>query len=256
HWDGGWIDAQTSLQAGVEAKMTNFWTQIANNFKSYDNHVLFAGMNEIQDSTNANNPPTASECAVEKSYNQTFVNAVRATGGNNATRPLVVQAYQTNLDVAVSCNATLPTDSAANALIMEIHYYTPGDFTINTGAPWNTATTSVCEWGKEAETLTDTEGGNNSNSESYVDSEFAKMQTTFIDKGVPVIMGEYAAGIRSECTNADYLANVRYWDQYITQSAVAHGVVPIYWDTGSLFDRNTGAQLDPTTIGMIVKAAQ
>lgn len=243
HWDGGWIDAQSSLQAGVQAKMTNFWTQIANNFKSYDNHVLFAGMNEIQDSTNAYQPPKGTDCAVENSYNQTFVNAVRATGGNNATRPLVVQAYQTNVDVSVSCNATLPTDTASNALIMEIHYYDPYDFTINDKS-------NIWQWGSIATDSTATETWAN---ESYVDTEFQKLNDTFISKGIPVIMGEY--GAYNKPAYPGMSTYTQYWDKYVTHSAVQHGVVPIYWDTGGLFDRNTGAQLDSATISTIINAA-
>ncbi len=242
HWDGGWVDPQPSLQTGVQSKMTNFWTQIANNFKSYDNHVLFAGMNEIGNSKD--NKMSASDCAIEASYNQTFVNAVRATGGNNATRPLVVQGYYTNIDSTVQCNATLPTDAAPNALIMEVHYYDPYDFTLNNSS-------NIWQWGSIAKDSTATETWAN---ESYVDAEFQKLNDTFVSKGVPVIMGEYGAYNKSAYPGMS--TYTQYWDKYVTHSAVQHGVVPIYWDTGGLIDRNTGAQLDPTTISTIIKAAQ
>ena len=133
HWDGGWIQAAPAFQPTATARLTKFWTQIAAAFKDYDDHLLFAGTNEIN-VDGEYGQPTAGECTIQKGYNQTFVDAVRATSGKNATRPLVVQAYATNIDSSVGCNATLPTDPAKGRLIMEVHYYDPYDFTINGGS--------------------------------------------------------------------------------------------------------------------------
>lgn len=97
--------------------------------------------------------------------------------------------------------------------------------------------------------------------EAYVDSQFQKMKTRFIDQGVPVIMGEYGAILRTEYDASGTYR--KYWNQYITRSAYQRGVVPIYWDNGyrdnhqfGLFDRTTGAQAYPDVIREIVNAAQ
>jgi endoglucanase len=243
HWDGGWIQAKTSVQDAVNAKLNNFWTQIATAFQGYDDHVLFAGTNEIGVDGEFG-APTASECTVQNSYNQTFVKAVRATGGNNATRPLVVQAYQTNIDASVSCNSTLPTDTVAGRLIMEVHYYDPYDFTIN-------GNSNIWQWGSIATDASATETWAN---EVYTDGQFQKMKTSFIDKGVPVIMGEYGAYDKPAYPGMDKYRI--YWIKYVTHSAYSHGVVPMYWDTGDFFDRNTGAQKDPTAISTLIDAAK
>lgn len=90
HWDGGWMQPSFAQQAAVNSRLNKFWTQIGNTFKTYDDYLLFAGTNE----TNIEgvfSAPTAENCTVQKSFIQTFVNAVRATGGNNAQRHLVVQ---------------------------------------------------------------------------------------------------------------------------------------------------------------------
>jgi endoglucanase len=154
---------------------------------------------------------------------------------------------------AVSCNVTLPTDTAANRLMMEVHFYDPYDFTINTDV-----SNKIWQWGSIAIDPSVTETWAN---ESYVDAQFQKMKTTFIDKGVPVIMGEYAASLKSEYDASGTYR--KYWDQYITHSAFTHGMVPVYWDNGStsnyssgLFNRTTGTQAFPDVISAIINAAK
>jgi endoglucanase len=250
HWDGGWMQPTSAQQATVNTRITKFWTQIANNFKNYDDYLLFAGTNEVA-VEGVFSAPTAENCTAQNSFNQTFVNAVRATGGNNAKRHLVVQGYITNIDYTLSCNATLPTDSTANRLMMEVHYYDPFNFTINTDS-------SIWQWGSIATDASATETWAN---ESYTDAQFQKMKAAFIDKGVPVILGEYAASLRTEYDAAGTYR--RYWDAYITKSAYQHGLVPVYWDNGyttnhqsGLFDRATGAPAFPDVVTAIVDAAK
>lgn len=243
HWDGGWMNHTTyDQQAAINAKLTKFWTQIGTAFKDYDDTLLFAGSNEVGQE-NTSGPPTAEYASVQNSFNQTFVNAVRATGGNNSVRHLVVQGYFTNIDSTVASN-TIPADSAANRLFMEVHYYDPYDFTLN-------GSSTIWQWGKNA---TDPSAVETWANEPWVDAEFQKMKAGFVDKGVPVILGEYGAYAKSAYPGMD--AYCKYWDQYITQSAFRHGSVPIYWDTGGLIDRTTGSQRDPETINLIVNAAK
>lgn len=251
HYDGGWVQPTYAQQVDVNARLATFWTQIADEFRGYDNHLLFAGTNEIG-IDGVYSGPTAENCAVQNSFNQTFVNAVRATEGNNADRYLVVQGYSTNIDYTVSCNATLPTDTAQNKLMMEVHYYDPYNFTLNQNS-------NIWQWGSTATdpSLTEQSYGD----ETYTDAEFEKMKEMFVDKGIPVILGEYGAISKTEY---DPSGNYRtLWDQYITHSAYIHGLVPMYWDNGytgnyglGLFNRSTGAQVYPATVQAIVSAAQ
>ncbi|NVD73722.1 glycoside hydrolase family 5 protein [Duganella sp. BJB1802] len=243
HWDGGWMNHTTyDRQAAINAKLTRFWTQIASNFKNDDDTLLFAGSNEVgQDNTYG--APTAEYAAVQNSFNQTFVDAVRATGGNNALRHLVVQGYFTNIDNTVATN-TVPKDSVANRLFMEVHYYDPFHFTLDDKS-------KIWQWGAQATNPAAVEAWAN---EAWADAEFQKMKTAFGDKGVPVLLGEYGAGMKAAYPGMDVYRKA--WDRYITQSAFQHGLVPVYWDTGGMIDRKTGAQLDPDVIAMIVKATR
>ena len=79
HWDGGWLenDIPNGYNEGVDAQQRAIWTQIATTFRDYDEHLVFAGTNE----PNVND---ADDMATLLRYEQTFIVAVRATGGRNA----------------------------------------------------------------------------------------------------------------------------------------------------------------------------
>ncbi len=249
HWDGGWMQPTYAQQSTVNARIARFWTQIANNFKSQDDTLLFAGTNEVM-VTGDYGAPTVEYATVQNSFNQTFVNAVRATGGNNAARHLIVQGFNTNIEYTVS-DATVPADPVANRLMMEVHFYDPYDFTLN-------ASSNIWQWGATATDASATETWAN---ESHVDAEFQKMKVRYVDQGIPVVLGEFAAISRTSISGAE--AYRTKWDQYIAHSAFSHGAVPIYWDAGStanngsgLFNRNTAAQVYPSLISTIVNAAR
>ena len=235
HNDSGIIPDYAD-QASADAKLKSYWTQIANYFKGYDNHLLFAGTNEIA-MPNTYTTPTQENCTVQKGFNQTFVNAVRATGGNNASRTLVVQLYATNIDWGPdTCGeTTLPTDTIASRLMIEMHWYDPYDFTIN----GNNAT--IWQWGALANDLSAVETWGN---EAHSRTEFDKAQADFVSKGVPVIMGEFGAYPKTSGSGANNETYTNYWAQYNANAAVTRGIVPMWWDTGAMIDRNTGAVKD------------
>jgi len=249
HWDGGWMQPTYASQAAANARITKFWTQIANNFKNYDDTLLFAGLNEVMVDGDYNTP-TFEYYTVHNGFNQTFVNAVRATGGNNAVRHLVVQGFNTNIDHTYDFFA-VPNDSVANRLMVEVHYYGPFNFTINTDND------NIWQWGNIATSAANTETWAN---EAYVDAQLNKMKQRFTDGlGMPVLVGEYGAVAR---LNVDSAQRYRtYWDQYVTRAARQRGMVPVYWDNGyltdhamGLFNRSTGQQGWPDLISTIVNA--
>ena len=212
------------LQA-VNQKQNSYWTQIANTFKNYNEHVLFAGTNEVHADYNT---PTTENITVQQSYNQTFVNAVRATGGNNASRTLVVQTYNTNASFGLSYFSP-PSDSASNRLMVEIHFYDPYDFTINPSGPclaWGSPYPqySQCSWAQE----------------TYIDDLFSKVKNKWVNAGIPVMIGEYAAAQRTNLNEASRL----YWHEYVNRSAKVNGLKTFLWDTGNssgVINRSNGA---------------
>jgi aryl-phospho-beta-D-glucosidase BglC (GH1 family) len=93
HWDKGWLENRVNEanQAIVNQRQQAYWTQIANYFRDYDERLLFAGANEP-------NVHDAASMAVLMTYHQTFIDAVRATGGNNSSRTLIVQGPSTDIE--------------------------------------------------------------------------------------------------------------------------------------------------------------
>jgi endoglucanase len=227
HWDDGWLEEHPlySYQQAVNQKQNAYWTQIANYFKNYNEHLLFAGTNEVHANYNT---PTTENITVQQSYNQTFVNAVRATGGNNSSRTLVVQTYNTNPQFGLDY-FSLPSDSASSRLMVEIHFYDPYDFTINPTGPclaWGQPYPqySQCSWAQEP----------------YVDDLFSRVKNKWVGAGIPVMIGEYAAAQRSNLNEASRL----YWHEYVNRAAKVNGIKTFLWDTGNssgVFNRSNGA---------------
>ena len=247
HHHKGELDPVNRKAAAANAKLQALWTQVGNYFKDYDDHLLFAGTNEIHVDYGV---PSAENCSVQAGFNQTFVNAVRATGGNNATRTIISQGYNTHIDNSIgACGAKVPTDTTTGRLMMEFHYYDPWNFAGNDAS-------SIWQWGSIATDPAVTETWAN---EAYVEAQFDKLKTAYANKGIPIIIGEYGAISKTE-----YDAPMKYrnfWDNYITGAAIRHGFATYYWDNGypdnhqfGLFNRNTGAQYYPTTVNTIITA--
>ncbi|WP_457356597.1 cellulase family glycosylhydrolase [Roseateles sp. P5_D6] len=249
HHEGSWLIPTYAYQASANARLAKLWTQIANNFKNYDDYLLFAGTNEVMVSGDYG-PPTAEYQAVQNGFNQVFVDTVRATGGNNAKRHLVVQGFNTNIDSTYN-GFIKPNDSATNRMFLEVHYYDPYHFALD-------GSSNIWQWGATATNPAVTETWAN---EAYVDAQFQKMKSRFVDAGLPVLMGEYGAILKSEYDPAGTYRTA--WTKYVTKSAFQHGIVPVWWDNGydanhqfGLFNRYTGAQYFPDLIKAIVDNAK
>lgn len=253
HWDKGWLENRVNIanEEKVNERQYAYWTQIANYFKDYDEHLLFAGANEP-------NVDSAAQMDVLLNYHQTFINAVRATGGNNSSRTLIIQGPSTDIEKTNNLMNTLPADQIADRLMVEIHYYTPYQFTLMTqDASWGKI---FYYWGKDYHSKNDITRNASWREESDVEKYFGLMKTKFVDKGITVILGEYHAMKRKNLRGdnlALHLASVKYWHRYITGSAISHGLIPFYWDTNmGLFNRSTGAIVDRELLNAIMQGAE
>lgn len=246
HWDGGWLQPTYKAKSASEAKLRAFWQQLGATFKDYDSKLLFAGTNEVMVEGDYGTP-TKEYAEVQNGYNQLFVNTVREIGGKNENRFLVVQGFNTNIGHTVKFNSVMPKDTAKGRLAMEIHYYDPYNFTLNEKS-------DVWQWGKGA---TDPKVTDNWGGEAHCDAQFKLMKMNFVDKGIPVILGEYAAMDKPK-----FAGHKKYqmaWNRYVTLSATKHGAVPMLWDiglAGGLFNRTSGAVQHPEMVKAIVSAAK
>lgn len=254
HWDEGWMELNIdSYSPDVDRIQRELWTQIADRFKDYDKHLVFCGANEAGQDTQAS-------ADALKAYMQTFIDVVRASGSNNANRVLVVQSPGTDIDRAVKyCAGNLPKDKVSDRMMLEVHCYDPSDFTIlQNDGEWGANSKVRYFWGQDYHTGTDRDC--TWGEENHIDTQMQKLKANFVDKGIPVIIGEFGCGRRrsfmATIDEAKHRASRCYYHSYIVKSAKTNGAVPFLWDTpNEMFNRQTGAVIDPDNLAAIQQGA-
>ena len=204
------------------------WEQIAEAFRDYDDHLIFEALNEEGgwDSIwNRWGGTTGKEQAfgILNDINQSFVNTVRASGGNNEVRHLLISGYYTDIEATCDAYFKMPEDPAKRCAV-SVHYYTPAGFAIlEDDADWGKARST---WG--------------------TDADFAElirlldmMETTYIKNGIPVIIGEYGCPVKNK-----EIESVRLFLTSVCEEALKRDMCPILWDV-------TDAQYNRTTCQMI-----
>jgi endoglucanase len=226
--------------AAVRERFTKVWTQIAAHFAGFGEELLFESMNEIHDGYGT---PDPRHFTFVNELNQAFVDVVRKSGGNNAKRHLIVPGYNTNIDHTLK-GFTLPTDPTPKRLALSVHYYDPYLFALQAKTnTWGKGSPSPDDWGQE----------------DFVVTQFDKLKAAFIDRGVPVFLGEY--GATHQDAYADYQ---RYYVEYVTKAAIDRGILPVIWDNGGsgsggekfgLMNRATNGVLHPALLDALVRAS-
>ena len=254
--EGGWFQSNigTSVNSNIDNKMKTYWTQIANKFKNYNERLIFAGANEPGPNIDT---WTQQHVSTLMHYYQTFIDAVRSTGGNNETRTLIIQGLNTDIDKSVA-NApvsTFPKDKVTGYLMFEVHYYDPYQYTLMT---------SEQNWGASEPIMPQYYYGNYQKSSepkrnagynawagsidsklasiTHPQEQFAKMKTNYVDKDYPVIVGEFGANVRSpELSGSDLNLHKQgrvQWHKDVVSAAKQYGLTPILWDMGN--ESNSG----------------
>lgn len=251
HWDGGWLEQNCTAakKDSVNAMQKAFWEQIAKTMRDFDEHLMFASANE------PNTQSSPAQMDVLMSYHQTFVNAVRSTGGRNAYRSLVIQGD----NQLISVNA-FPTDPTPNRIMYEDHNYTPFQFCALDGdANWGKM---FYYWGAGHHSTIEPDRNPNWDCEENAQTlYFQGIKAKFIDKGIPVLMGEYGAYRRGGTAHvpkdlATHNDAVDYWITFTTKTAIANGLKPFFWDTGGALDRRNNIVLDQRTIASIIAGSK
>jgi endoglucanase len=244
--DNGWLSiGKASRNAAqrdqITAQYARVWQQIAAYFQNHGDWLIFEGFNELHDGNwqTCNDP---GQFIALNNWNQLFVNTVRSSGGNNESRFLMVNAYCADNRQALSSGFMFPGDTAQGKLILSFHYYAPYEFSIQG---------SRSAWGTEAE-------------RQKVESDFAPFKGAFIDKNIPVIIGECGAALQLYPDDSAKETQARQSRAgYITHvfgTAKKYGLVPVYWDNGSIrgsgekfgiFNRNTGEPNSPDSDALI-----
>ncbi len=216
HHDGGgdpkfgaWIieESQKDYNTFLK-KYKNIWKQIAERFKNYSDYLIFESMNEVGFDTLYNKNKADAYNLINK-INQDFVDIIRATGGNNAKRHLLIAGYYTDIERTCDSLYKMPDDKAGRC-ILSVHYYTPWDF-------------CTCDrkhtWGTNSEVR-------------QMETLIGKMKKNFVDKGIPVIIGEYAA-------SGSDLSSCIFFIEKLNKLCSDYGIATFIWDSGRQVNRKT-----------------
>jgi endoglucanase len=218
HWDGGWIDSSNeerfakklhTFSPEAERKFRAYWTRIANYFGDRDGRLLFEALNEETNFERAGSRRDA--FATLTRVNQIFIDTVRNTGGNNASRLLIVTGYSTDFEKTASKDYVLPVDAVPHRLLISVHYYTPWQFA---------GMTKDESWGK----MRPTWGTGADYSE--LNRLFDSMQEFSRRNDIPVFVGEFNVTDQKE-----EASRVR-WMTAVGEAALTRRMVPVFWDTG------------------------
>ena len=230
----------SSMKETLDTKIGKLWTNIATAFADYDGRLAFAGTNEVTANWAA---PTAENYDVQNSYNQAFIDAVRATGGNNTKRNLIVQTYATDPSYGLA-GFVIPNDPTENRLSVEFHYYSPYSYCSGHEG-------SYYYWGKAfAEKGEITPDGN----EDTISNLFLKLRKEWWDKGLGIVMGEYGCSCHfTENDKQTQLDNMQYYLKTLVSEARKNGIAAFVWDNNAfgngserfgIFNRNNNMSVD------------
>jgi aryl-phospho-beta-D-glucosidase BglC (GH1 family) len=185
HWDGGWLENNcTPNKKDSSMQQKAYWEQIATAMRDFDEHLMFASANEP-------NADDATKMGVLLSYHQTFVNAVRSTGGRNTYRTLVLQGSSEWISVDA-----FPVDPTPNRTMYEEHNYTPFLFCgLGEDVSWGKM---AYYWGKDHQSVIEPDRNFTAewgNEDAHV--EYFKRLKEDHRQRIPILMGEYGAFRRS-----------------------------------------------------------
>ena len=240
HFDSGWwarFGSKTEQERkDAMTKYKTMWTQIANRFQEYSDRLIFESANEelgtrLNSTDDYKGSGYYAKDDLDSLYkltnkiNQTFVDIVRSTGGNNARRFLLIAGYDTDISKTCDLRYKMPTDTIDSHLMVSIHYYSPATYCI-VDNPKNS-------WGYDASWGTDKDI-------KALQSELSQMRISFVNKGYPVIIGEY--GVTDTKISENNFVRKEGRDLFfrsVCEFALENNMCPILWDCSQVFDRRS-----------------
>lgn len=238
HWDNGWVNDFPKNEKESMKRYKTMWEQIAKIFENYSDKLIFESQNEELGWDSIWNPWGGTQEQKKLSYdlanrvNQAFVDVIRSGGGNNPKRHLLISGYNTGIDRTCDELFKMPKDPA-NRMAVSVHYYTPSAFCLlSEDADWGKA---VTKWGSQKDL-------------SELDTNMKMLKQSFIDKDIPVIVGEYG------CYGDNKSRELKeYWMMTASKAMYDIGACPILWDTtGGECDRANCRFSDPEFIKKLI----
>lgn len=233
-----WYETYYDKEERSAQILTAVWSQIAERFKDYDEHLIFEGLNEPRKIGTSVEWTGGDQEGwdVVNHLNQVFIQTIRESGGNNPYRILMIPGYGANCWEGIK-HIEVPDDPK---IIISVHAYEPYDFALNIQGrgTWNQDT-------------------------SNIDTIMNSLDTLFLSKGIPVVIGEFGAMYKDVEGNEQERAA---WARYYVSAAAKKGIPCIWWDNGAfegngelfgLIDRETCEWKYPSIVeGLIQGSSQ
>lgn len=209
HHDNTWIRPTNADAPQVKPRIASLWTQVANKFKPYGDKLIFETLNEnrLLNSPEEWSGGTEEGRTVLNEYHLEALNAIRATGGNNAGRHIMISTYAASTVPVAMDGLVIPNDDPRT--IISLHTYFPWPFC----GPEDTLST----WGSDEE-------------KAQLEEEFDRIhQKWVVEEGRPIILGEWGAVDKSNLSVRE-----EYYEFYVSEST-ERGLLPVVWDDGGNF---------------------
>ena len=221
----------------IQNELGKVWTQIANYFKNYGDYLIFETMNEVHNGNwgvVSDNQAYKNQQDILFDWNKAALDAIRATGGNNATRFVAVPGLgSTEPSYVINAHnrqKLLPSDgtNGTGKLIVSVHYYHPWRYTV--ADPNSTTEPLLHTW--------------DTSERGHPASAMSSLKTTFVDNGIAVYVGEWGAPTNIRATmSADIKATHREYIRTVAKNIVNNCIVPLYFDDGGnlkMLERSDG----------------
>ena len=220
HGDNHWLNLKAAVDseesnARIKEQIAAVWTQIAGKFKDKGDFLMLESFNELiygDQWSIGSNPEKKGQVINE--WNQVFVDAVRATGGNNATRWLGVPGYAANPQYLKYF--TLPEDPASKTMVA-FHCYDPYDYTIGEK--------QLKDWGHS--------GTSYPRGEEEIKDLFNSLFNTYLANNIPIYMGEFGCSMRNHSDSRAW-SFYMYYMEYFVKAARTFGLPAVLWDNGNM----------------------
>ena len=243
HHDEDIFSFQNHKMDESKAAFRMIWEQIAAVFRNYDEKLIFEALNEPRTPGSAREwqGGTLEEHMNINTYYQLFVDIVRASGGNNSKRILLLNPYAASGEAAAINNLKIPADTVKDKIVVSIHCYSPYNFALNISMAHNT-------WNRNSRADT-----------SAITDPIDRAYNAFVSKNIPVIMGEFGA------MNKDNAETRAQWAEFYVSYAKEKGMPCIWWDNGvvtgenaerfGLLDRRTNNFAYPEIVNALMRGS-
>ncbi len=209
HEPDSWLIPDSGHMAEVEPQFTALWQQIAERFSDYGDKLIFESMNEprVKGEPHEWTGGNEDERKCVNQLNRIFVDTVRASGGNNLERLLLITTHAQAVTESAIAGLELIEDEYVG---VSLHAYIPYSFCYHSGESYETFAWDGSENGQ-------------------VDYVFDLIDKYITSSGFPVMITEYGAEFK--VVDGKYnTGEIAKWITYFLGKANELNIPCVIWD--------------------------